>query len=107
MSGFGTPWDYEETVRIDADDILDYVKDNKEWFLDRLGEDDYIYKKKMQQLSQVIHDLCNNEFNFLRQVRDGTSKLSKDEIIEKCKKLYSKIESLGKDFGDYARDLKD
>lgn len=101
------PWDYEETVRIDAEDILDYVKDNRDWFLEKLGEDDFIYKEKMQKLSQVIHEWCNNDFNFLRQVRDGTSKLSDKEIIEKCKTLYNKIESIGKDFGDYAKDLKD
>ena len=77
------PWDYEETVRIDAEDILDYVKDNKDWFLDKLGEDDFVYKKKMKELSQVIHDMCNDEFDFLRKVRDGTSKLSDKEIIEK------------------------
>jgi hypothetical protein len=98
------PWDYEETVRIDAEDILDYVKDNKDWFLDKLGEDDFVYKKKMQELSQVIHNMCNDEFDFLRKVRDGTSKLSDKEIIEKCKNLYSTIEALGNYFGDYAKD---
>lgn len=98
------PWDYEETVRIDAEDILEYVQDNKEWFLDKLGENDFVYKEKMKKLSQVIHEICNNEFNFLRQVRDGTSKLSNEEIVEKCKKLYTLIETLGKEFGDYAKD---
>lgn len=98
------PWDYEETVRIDAEDILEYVQDNKEWFLDKLGENDFVYKEKMKKLSQVIHEICNNEFNFLRQVRDGTSKLSNEEIVEKCKKLYTLIETLGKEFGEYAKD---
>lgn len=98
------PWDYEDVVRIDAEDILDYVKDNKDWFLDKLGEDDFVYKKKMQELSQVIHDMCNDEFDFLRKVRDGTSKLSDKEIVEKCKNLYSTIEALGNYFGDYAKD---
>lgn len=101
------PWDYEEIIRIDPDDILDYVKDNREWFLDKLGEDDYIYKKKMQSLSQVIHDWCNTDFNFLRQVRDGISNLTDKEIVEKCKDLYNKIEYIGKEFGKYAKDLKD
>lgn len=98
------PWDYEETVRIDAEDILEYVQDNKEWFLDKLGENDFVYKEKMKKLSQVIHEICNNEFNFLRQVRDGTSNLSNEEIVEKCKKLYTLIETLGKEFGEYAKD---
>ena len=101
------PWDYEETVRIDAEDILDYVKDNKEWFLEKLGNNDFVYKEKMQQLSQIIHDKCNNEWNFLRQVRDGTSKLSDKEIIEKCKNMYSQIEEFGKCFGQYAKELKE
>lgn len=101
------PWDYEETIQIDPDDILDYVRDNKEWFLDKLGEDNYIYKKKMQDLSQIIHDWCNNDFNFLRQVRDGISNLTDKEIVEKCKDLYNKIEYIGKEFGKYAEDLKD
>lgn len=98
------PWDYEETIRIDAEDILDYVQDNKEWFLEKLGENDFVYKEKMKKLSQVIHEICNNEFNFLRQVRDGTSKLSNEEVVEKCKKLYTLIETLGKEFGEYAKD---
>lgn len=98
------PWDYEETIRIDAEDIFEYVKDNKDWFLDKLGEDDFVYKEKMKKLSQMIHEICNDEFNFLRQVRDGTSKLSDKEIVEKCKNLYSTIEALGNYFGDYAKD---
>lgn len=97
-----TPWDYEETIRIDADDILYYVKDNKEWFLEQLGEHDYVYKKKMQELSQVIHDLCNNEWDFLRKVRDGTSNLTDKEIIERCKGIYNKVEELGNYFGSFA-----
>ncbi len=98
------PWDYEETVRIDAEDILEYVKDNKEWFLEQLSEHDYVYKKKMQELSQVIHDKCNNEWDFLRKVRDGTSKLSDKEIIEKCKNMYSQIEEFGEYFSNYTKE---
>ena len=37
-------WDFEPTIRIDPEDVLEYVRDNKEWFLDKLGEDDYVYK---------------------------------------------------------------
>ena len=97
-------WDFEPTVRIDPDEVLEYVKDNKEWFLDKLGEDDWVYKKKMQELARVIYNKCNNEFDFLRKVRDGTSKLNKDEIIEKCVKMYSEIEALSKYFENYTRD---
>lgn len=97
-------WDFEPDVRIDPEDVLEYVRDNKEWFLDKLGEDDYVYKKKMQSLSVVIHNFCNEECNFLRQVRDGVSKLSNEEIVERCKNLYSKFEYFGKCFGDYAKD---
>ena len=61
----------------------------------------------MQSLSQVIHDWCNTDFNFLRQVRDGISNLTDKEIVEKCKDLYYKIEYIGKEFGKYAKDLKD
>ena len=28
------PWDFETEVRIDCDEVLEYVKDNKDWFLD-------------------------------------------------------------------------
>lgn len=98
------PWDFESNVRIDCDEILEYVEDNKEWFLDRLGEADYVYKKKMKELSQVIHDLCNNEWDFLRKVRDGTSTLTDKEIIEKCKSIYSKIEEFGEYFGQYTKE---
>lgn len=97
-------WDFETQIAIDPEEILDYVKDNKEWFLDRLQENDFVYKKKMQELSRVIHNMCNNEFDFLRKVRDGISNLSDKEIVEKCKDLYSTIESLGNYFGYYAKD---
>lgn len=105
MSRLGSPWDFE--TRIDCYDILEYVKDNKDWFLEQLGESDGVYKEKMRDLSQVIHDLCNNEWNFLRQVRDGTSKLTNEEIIEKCKSIYNKIEEFGEYFGQYATTLKE
>ena len=98
------PWDFETNVTVDCDEILDYVKDNKEWFLDQLGESDYPYKQKMQELSQMIHRLCNEDWNFLRQVRDGISNLTDKEIIEKCKNIYSKIEEFGNYFGQYAKD---
>lgn len=102
MSRLGEPWDFEP--QIDCHDVLDYVKDNKEWFLGELSELDFPYKKKMQELSQLIHDMCNNEWDFLRKVRDGTSSLTDREIVEKCKNLYSKIEEFGNYFGQYAKD---
>ena len=33
--------------------------------------------------------------------------LTDKEIVEKCKDLYNKIEYIGKEFGKYAKDLKD
>lgn len=96
------PWDFE--TKVDCYDILEYVKDNKSWFLEQLGESDNTYKEKMKELSQVIHDKCNNEFNFLRKLRDGISNLSDKEIIEKCKSLYTTIEEFGNYFGNYAKD---
>ena len=105
MSRLGQPWDFEPSI--DCDEVLEYVKNNKEWFLDQLSESDYPYKKKMQELSQVIHNLCNNEWDFLRKVRDGISNLTNEEIIERCKAMYNKVEELGEYFGNYARDLKE
>ena len=102
MSRLGTPWDFEP--QIDCDEVLEYVKNNKEWFLDQLGESDYPYKRKMIELSQVIHRLCNEDWDFLRRVRDGTSNLSDREIVEKCKDLYSKVEEFGEYFGSYAKE---
>lgn len=74
------PWDFESdvTVRIDADEILDYVKDNKEWFLDKLN----IAKK--EDLYKKVKDLFRdfyNEFDHVRRLRDSSHEYETDEKV--------------------------
>lgn len=88
------PWAFEHYVNIDPDDILDYVKDNKDWFFEKLRISEH--KDLLKELIQRIHDLCNNDWDFLRQIRDGTCNLKNEEIIEKCKQTYNQLEDFVK-----------
>lgn len=88
------PWAFEHYVNIDPDDILDYVKDNKDWFFEKLQISEH--KDLLKELIQRIHDLCNNDWDFLRQIRDGTCNLKNEEIIEKCKQTYNQLEDFVK-----------
>lgn len=88
------PWAFEHYVNIDPDDILDYVKDNKDWFFEKLRISEH--KDLLKELIQRIHDLYNNDWDFLRQIRDGTCNLKNEEIIEKCKQTYNQLEDFVK-----------
>lgn len=63
------PWDYEETIRIDADDILEYVKDNKEWFLDQLGESKQSFEREIISLQRQIENIIY-KYDCVRKARD-------------------------------------
>lgn len=63
------PWDYEETIRIDADDILDYVKDNKDWFLEQLGESKQSFEPEIINLQRQIEDIIY-KYDCVRKARD-------------------------------------
>ena len=67
------PWDYEETVRIDADDILDYVRENKEWFLEQLDvqKSSSTIKEEVKDLSGYVDSIID-KYNKVRIVRDSS-----------------------------------
>lgn len=77
------PWDYEETVRIDADDILDYVKENKEWFLEQLDvqKSSSTIKEEIKDLSVYVDSIID-KYNKVRIVRDS-SVHNQDELSVK------------------------
>ena len=95
------PWDFEP--KIDAEDVLDYVLENKSWFLEKLNEEnDGTYKIAMTKMANYFNKHCFDEWDFLRKVRDGTSNLSKDEIIQRCSNVYETLEELRNYFNQYA-----
>jgi peptidoglycan hydrolase CwlO-like protein len=63
------PWDYEETIRIDADDILDYVKENKDWFLNQLGESKQSFEPEIINLQRQIENIIY-KYDCVRKARD-------------------------------------
>lgn len=77
------PWDYEETVRIDADDILDYVRENKEWFLEQLDvqKSSSTIKEEVKDLSCYVDSIID-KYNKVRIVRDS-SVHNQDELSVK------------------------
>lgn len=77
------PWDYEETVRIDADDILDYVRENKEWFLEQLDvqKSSSTIKEEVKDLSSYVDSIID-KYNKVRIVRDS-SVHNQDELSVK------------------------
>lgn len=77
------PWDYEETVRIDADDILDYVRENKEWFLEQLDiqKSSSTIKEEIKDLSGYVDSIID-KYNKVRIVRDS-SVHNQDELSVK------------------------
>lgn len=83
------PWDYEETVRIDAEDILDYVRDNKDWFLDQLGCGESTVSNTLLELERHVTDLIN-EYDDIRRYRDESSNNRDDRVV----KLYEELERL-------------
>jgi asparagine synthetase A len=75
------PWDYEETIRIDADDILDYVKDNKDWFLEQLGESKDQVKTEVAEAIRKVENFIN-ENDSVRRLRDADPK---NKELPECK----------------------
>lgn len=74
------PWDFESdvTVRIDAEEVLDYVQENKDWFLDKLNiaKKDDLYKK----VKDLFRDFYN-EFDHVRRLRDSSHEYATDEKV--------------------------
>lgn len=77
------PWDFEDTVRIDAEEILDYVRENKEWFLEQLEvqKSSSTIKEEIKDLSGYVDSIID-KYNKVRIMRDS-SVHNKDELSVK------------------------
>lgn len=79
------PWDFETKtdVTVDADDILDYVRENKEWFLEQLEvqKSSSTIKEEVKDLSVYVDSIID-KYNKVRIVRDS-SVHNQDELSVK------------------------
>lgn len=77
------PWDFEDTVRIDAEEILDYVRENKEWFLEQLEvqKSSSTIKEEIKDLSGYVDSIID-KYNKVRIMRDSSAH-NKDELSVK------------------------
>lgn len=69
------PWDFETTtnVSVDAEDILEYVESNKEWFLDKLDiqKSDSSLKEDIKSLGNYVDSIID-KYNMVRVLRDDS-----------------------------------
>ena len=84
------PWPFstKADVEIDAEDVLDYVKDNREWFLEALSDvipEREVIKEAITKARNVL-----NDFDLIRRCRDKASN-NRDLVAVK---LYEAVESL-------------
>lgn len=88
--GADYPWSFETRtdVTIDADDILEYVKNNKEWFLDKLDiqKSNSSIKEDIKDLS-VFVDSIIDKYNKVRILRDNSNNSNEDI----CVKIYNDL----------------
>lgn len=88
--GASYPWDFETNanVSIDAEDILDYVKSNQEWFLEHLSnyKSNSTVKDEVKDLS-VFVDSIIDKYNKVRILRDSSNNSSEDI----CVKIYNDL----------------
>ena len=79
------PWDFETTtsVSIDAEDILDYVESNKEWFLDKLNiqKSDSSLKEDIKSLGNYVDSIVD-KYNKVRIMRDSSNKNQEDLSVK-------------------------
>lgn len=83
------PWDFETQVCINADEVLDYVRDNKDWFLSQLGCDDNTIGNTLASLDKYVSDLMN-KYDDIRRYRDESSNNRNDRAV----KLYEELAGL-------------
>lgn len=93
------PWDFETNtnVTIDADDILDYVESNKEWFLDKLNiqKSDSSLKEDIKRLGNYVDSIVD-KYNKVRIMRDSSNK-NQDELSVK---MYEDLINIKKSIGE-------
>lgn len=70
------PWGLEikADVTIDADDVLSYVENNKEWFLEQLNiqKSDSSIKEDIKSLGNYVDSIID-KYNNVRILRDNSS----------------------------------
>jgi len=70
------PWGLEikADVTIDADDVLNYVENNKEWFLEQLNiqKSDSSIKEDIKSLGNYVDSIID-KYNNVRILRDNSS----------------------------------
>lgn len=88
--GANHPWDFETRtdVTIDADDILEYVKNNKEWFLEQLEvqKSSSTIKEDVKDLSGYVDSIID-KYNKVRILRDNSNNSNEDV----CVKIYNDL----------------
>ena len=79
------PWDLEvrTDVSIDADDVLDYVKANKQWFLEQLGEykSDETMKNEIKDVGNYVDSIID-KYNTIRILRDTSTDNANDPRVK-------------------------
>ena len=90
------PWDLQTQVSVGADEILDYVRDNQDWFLSQLGCDDRNTQNILTNLDKYVSDLID-KYDDIRKYRDKSSINRNDRIVklyEELLELKNKIHSM-------------
>ncbi|MBR2247603.1 MAG: hypothetical protein IJ880_11320 [Bacilli bacterium] len=78
------PYDFETNIDVDVDEILSYVQENQEWFLNELGVQT-VNESTKKYLEEIL-----DKFDFIRRSRDyRDGKATKTEI-----ELYEYIEAI-------------
>ena len=80
------PWDFETQVSVNADEILDYVRDNQDWFLSQLGYNDRNTQNTLANLDKYVSDLID-KYDDIRQYRDESSINRNDRIVQLYEEL--------------------
>ena len=84
------PWPYSTRVdaEIDADDILDYVRENKEWFVEKLQN--LSPERTVIKEAVTLADNILNDFDVIRRCRDKAANNRNLEAV----RLYESVEKL-------------
>lgn len=89
------PWDFETQVRVDADEILDYVRDNQDWFLSQLGCHNNTIRNNLDVLDKYVSDLID-KYDDTRHYRDESTNNRNDQAV----KLYEELIGLKNKISD-------
>lgn len=91
------PWDFETqaNVSIDADDILGYVKENKDWFLSHLEgyKSNTEVKDEVKDLGNFVDSIID-KYNKVRIFRDTSNNNMDDLKVKMYEDLVNIRESI-------------